>query len=229
MAIAQVQNSASASGAGTPTVASISLSPTAGNTVVVYVTQIVSNTRTYTVSDNIDGTTGWTQAVYLNPTGAAGIWYKQNVPSGITTITVTANTSTTTMSAAATEFSGMGTVTTRDAFDSLNETPTTSNTHTCSASGVTSANPVIAVCAGIFTASGGEINPGTGYNEVPTGFTSGSSLKQYQIFPSGCTSEVGTYTNTTTARSGIGAIALLSGNAAAAGGKPTHYYQQMSQ
>jgi hypothetical protein len=211
MAIAFVGESSNTSGSGNPSVATISYSPTAGNALILFLTQIAASDRTFTISDNIGGTTGWNIRRYVDATSRlVAIGWKANVGSGVTTITVSASTSNTTFAAALAEFSGMGSAITEDTFDSLTES-VSGLTHTCSASGVTSANPVIAACAGIFTNTVTECSPGSGYSEVPSGLVQNQTLKQYRIFASGCTSEVGTWTNTGASRTARSTISLFSG------------------
>lgn len=208
-AIAWVQDSTTV-GVVSGTTGDVSISPTAGNALVVYVGQTGSAGRTYTVSDNVDGTTGWAQAVYNNPGRASGIWYKVNIPSGITTITVAAS-GTAGYQFAASEFSGMGTVITVDDSDSNNEAVGSDN-HQASATGVSSSNEVIAAVAGVLTAAATECNAGTGYTEVINPSSATSRLFEWDILsaPSG---EVGAWTSTGTDRIGVSSIALLSGNA----------------
>lgn len=205
------------------TTATIGLTPTAGNALIVCLGQSGSAIRTYTVSDDVEGTTGWVQIIYANPSRAAGIWAKQSAPSGITTITVTASASTT-FTASAMEWSGFAGTVTSLATDSLLE-GATSTTHTCSAGGLTDASSLLAVTTGCLTAASTECAAGSGYTETPAGQANATALKQWQIFTSGCTSEVGTWTNTGTARIAMSAIALVAG-AGGATGNPWYYYAQ---
>ncbi|HTA29813.1 MAG TPA: hypothetical protein VK731_04980 [Candidatus Cybelea sp.] len=68
----------------------VTVAPTAGHLLVVGVasdTAVASS-----ISDNIGSTTGWTSIGNNHTTGGsyASMWYKKNIPSGMTTITVTA-------------------------------------------------------------------------------------------------------------------------------------------
>jgi hypothetical protein len=223
MAIAFVQESTNAASGGTTT-ATPSISPTAGNALVVFITQSASGTRTYAPTDNIEGATGWTEAAYLNSSGTANVWFKANVPAGITTVTITASAAVT-FTAAVAEFSGFGTTITVDDSDTLLE-GSSSNNHTCSTSGVSSGNEVLSVCAAVMSAAGTECNPGSGYTEVPNPLSQSQTLKQWKRFATGCTNEVGAWSNTGTARIGKSVIALLSGNA---GGGGTTYTSTLNE
>lgn len=89
LAVANVWKHIQASGANATTVA-----PTAGSLLFLCVSQASGTSDTAsTVSDNIDGTTGWVKIDTITETTGIGIgltlYYKKNVPSGITTVTFT--------------------------------------------------------------------------------------------------------------------------------------------
>jgi hypothetical protein len=193
--------------AGTPAVNNVA-GTSAGNALIVFVGQTSSATRTYTVSDNVEGTTGWTQAVYTNPGRATGIWYKANVPAGVTTVTVTPSGAST-YATQVIEVSDMGTTISVDASDSKNESPAVSDNHEASVAGVTSSNNVIAVVAGVLTASATGTNNGPGYTATLTGTT---RLFEYQIFSGGVSGEHGAWVSSGTDRTGVSSIVLLSGD-----------------
>ena len=212
MALAHVQDSTLVTSSGTS--AALSLSPTAGHTLIAFLGVSAATTRTFTVSDDVEGTTGWQTAVFFQDSGTNRVvaaYYKVAAPSGLTAVTITAN-ATQTFKAAASEFSGFGGAVTVDASDS-DVNPVASSVHDCSPAGVSSANPVLAVCAGVLTSVATECDPGTGYAEVPSGAASNNSLFQWRIFASGCTNEQGNWSSTGTNRVGVGAMALLSGAA----------------
>lgn len=213
MAIAHVQDSSAVvTASGNPETASVAFGSnvTAGSMLVVFIAQFTSSVRTYTISDNVVGSTGWTKAKGIASSQEAEVWYRANHTGGSVTISVTHGLSSTVFVAGAAEFSGLGATVTVDASDSLAE-GSNLNSHTCSTSGITSANSVVAACSGVLGAIGTECNPGTGYAEVTSGFVNNSSCFQWKLFPSGCTSETGAWASTGTARQGRSVIALLSG------------------
>lgn len=93
-------------GGGTPTLAnawknvgnggsslSVTVSPTAGSCLAVAVAEYQSTADNTAISDNIGSTTGWTKVVRaVTGDGSVVLWYKANIPSGITTVTLTRST-----------------------------------------------------------------------------------------------------------------------------------------
>lgn len=217
MALSVVQNSAVATASGNPSAAAASISPSSGNALIAFLLQDDGDIRTYTITDNIDGATGWSQAKYYNPGQAAGIWYKVNIPPGITGVTSTVNTGVESHNLIILEVSGFGTAITVDASDQLLDGVGT-DSHKCSNAGISSGNEVLAVCCGVLGANGSECNPGSGYTEIPGSHTSPFFLRQHRIFSSGCTNETGAWTASDT-RVATSVMALLSGNAVGGGGK----------
>lgn len=72
---------------GAATSVGVTITPTAGNLLVLGVTS--DTTDISTPSDNIGGTSGWTNIdVAVQGSNHCSIWYKKNVPSGITTVTL---------------------------------------------------------------------------------------------------------------------------------------------
>lgn len=125
----------------------ISISPTAGNALVVAVTSYLGNNANHAMSDNIDGTTGWvklggTQNGNFDPP-CASLWVKFNVPSGITTLTCTGGVDTLITIAIAHEVSGITTFTGGEAGTNA-QLPTT-NPETASVTNVTAASIFFAV------------------------------------------------------------------------------------
>lgn len=79
----KIENSGGASQSG-------SVAPTATNGLVVGIATAGGTSVLHAVTDNVDGATGWVKVINkdsgANVTGS--IWYKKNIPSGITSITV---------------------------------------------------------------------------------------------------------------------------------------------
>ena len=209
--LTHVQDFTNVTPSGNPLTASTSVSSAAeGNALVVYIKQNASASRTYTVSDNVDGTTGWTKAVAGGASGRiVEIWYKDDIPAGMATVTVTHNQSSGNFITGVSEFSGFGSTMTVEATEELVDA-TGSTTHYASASGLSTANPALSVVIGQMTASFGEGNPGTGYTEVTDGYVDPSGIFEWQISESGFTNERGQWTQTGTPRSGTNIIALFS-------------------
>lgn len=207
MSVSLVQESTQGTGSGS---ASASLTGvTSGNLLVLYVLQEgASATKTYTISDNVSGS--WTQAAYEDPGSnqKAGLWYSIT-PGGNVTVTATVSAGTFTVDAVLNEFSVGGATVSLAAHDGLVDSAA-ATTHTASSAGVSATGLVLALVAGVLNSGGGECTAGTGYTETPAAFSGARMLCQWQAFASGCTNEVGTWTNTTTARTGTSAIALLS-------------------
>lgn len=102
------QKTASGGGGGNPTLANVwkavgnggstlncTVSPTAGSCLVVPVAEYASTADNATVADDVGGTNGWVKAIRaVNTFGSVMLWYKANIPSGITTITLTHSTTT---------------------------------------------------------------------------------------------------------------------------------------
>lgn len=90
MAIARVQEAGNNNvGSQDPYDITISAS-TAGNFLVVFVGSFKFGSTTPAISDNIDGTSGWSTAFDLvGSNRRITCFYKENCPSGITTITIT--------------------------------------------------------------------------------------------------------------------------------------------
>lgn len=79
-------------GGAAATSVAITVSPTAGNTLAVLVGGYSGAVANLTVTDNIDGSTGWTANVVRSPdtsTCKATLFMKSNMPAGVTSITCT--------------------------------------------------------------------------------------------------------------------------------------------
>lgn len=72
------------------------VNPTSGNFLFVAVNQIGASDSNSTCADNIDGTTGWVKIGSVTNTNGIPLgivlFYKKNIPSGVTTITFTPTT-----------------------------------------------------------------------------------------------------------------------------------------
>jgi hypothetical protein len=105
----------------------ITISPTAGNSLYV-LNSSVSNTTTTSdsVSDNIGGTSGWNKidgAVGATVTGCS-VWRKDNIPAGITTLTITTSGSSAPAVAISIELSSTNTTNSQDAHNIIAGTGT---------------------------------------------------------------------------------------------------------
>jgi len=206
------ENNSSAVTTGSVTSANISYTPQAINSMlVVFVGMFGSGVRQFSVSDNIEGSTGWKEVKQYNPDQYVGIFYKENIPNGITTITVQQTGATAAWVMVCAEFSGMGNNVGLDATDS-NTDPSSSSTHFGSAFGISSptVSDLVVVAAGQLEATATECSPGSGYNEVPTGFANNNKLFQYKIISGPAILEKGGWTNTGTARVANSIIGILS-------------------
>jgi hypothetical protein len=232
VALAHVQSTGNigASGGTLTAVLSFSGAVTAGNALFVIINSATgSSTRTYVVSDDVMGTTGWVRHVQRATSATLGneIWANPNHTGGTVTISVTHNAGSGPFTAAAIEFSGFGGTVNLDASDFLNDT-NVADAHVCSTSGVSSANEVIAVCSCWLEAAATSQSAGSGYTIVGSGggqFMSG----QWQHFASGCTNEQGAWTSVGTDRRGRGAIGLFSGVGGGGGGGGTPWYAYAQQ
>lgn len=66
----------------------VTVSPSAGNLLVVCGSSNSGDVSS--ISDNIGGTTGWTKVGSSTQSSFAWIWYKKNIPGGITSISIAA-------------------------------------------------------------------------------------------------------------------------------------------
>ena len=88
----------------------ITISPTAGNLLVCGFSEWQSTADNSAMSDDVGGTTGWTKVVRsVSGNVSVVIWYKANVPSGITTLTYTRSTGATYYDGIVHEISGAST------------------------------------------------------------------------------------------------------------------------
>lgn len=188
---------------------------TAGNAIILFINYTATSTRTFTVSDNVVGSTGWTKAVDFGATLGPEIWYRANHDGGAVTITA-GHASTGAFLCSAAEFSGFGATITVDATDTFTDAGVTDN-HASSDTGVSSANEVVAVIAG--NAEGANFTDANGtassYTEVPAATVNATVWAGFRVFASGATNETGAWVSTGTDRVANSVIALLSGPAAA--------------
>ena len=183
--------------------ANVTITVTAGNRLVVQMVQRASATRTYSVSDTVNG--AWPAAdVYYNNGQAMAIFSFPNAAAGSTTVTVTASSSTN-FSFFLHEVSGTGSTT--PTVDSNNDA-TNGNTHQGGSTGVSTSTGGIVFVAGALNSAAtltvaGSSPAYTNLNATPTN----QILMQYRTYGSGLSGEVGTWTSTGTARAGDGVIA----------------------
>jgi hypothetical protein len=199
---------------GTPPTVPFTISPTAGNALVVMIAQSTASARTYSVidSDDTDGSE-WTKAVG----GSDGsryteIWYRANIPAGITSVTVKHNQSSTTFYAEVQEWNGFGSAITVEDSDTALEGGSSDN-HYCSVTGVTTTEDVVAFAVGLLSSAATECYAGNRFTEIA--FTNGTYLFQYRKMPAGGWT-IGDWWSSGTDRTGQGAIALLKGAGGAA-------------
>lgn len=140
------------------TSAAITVSPTAGNLLVVAVFAYGGVVSAHTVSDNIDSTTGWTlvagqDAGLGNPVNCS-LWYKKNCPAGITAITTSGGVSSVLNLGIAHEVSGASTSApfTAGQFATVQDVAA-ATTHTSgNVSNATPASVIFAICTNsVFT------------------------------------------------------------------------------
>lgn len=217
MALGHVQ-SCSAIGktaGGTTATAAFGSNVTAGNAVVVLVHQYGTSTRTHTITD----TAGATYTSLYDPGGTGQgpeFWICANHPGG-TTPTVTATASgTNNFAVSAAEFSGFGGGASLVGSDWYTD-PGVSDNHQASASGLTYGSECLALLAGA-SLLGANLTNGTalaGYVKMPSGFTDIAIFFAWDIFPSGCTAELGRWDSTGTDRQAMTGIILLAEGGAA--------------
>jgi hypothetical protein len=218
MALSRVQFSGSANALASNAQATVT-TPTTGNLLLAYVILGDAATRTFTLSDDVGGGTGWTQIVYYNPGRGVGLWYKQDVPAGITWVRATLNTGSQNIFLLVSEYAGFGTSTTIEATDTFTDAGNT-NSHKCSSAGISSSNPCFAFLVGYFSSVTGvtDVTATGGYTEETNATT---VCRMYQDFPSGVTANTGPWNSSGTARTGSAAMGLLSAGAAPSSGQPT--------
>jgi hypothetical protein len=210
--LAPVQTRPNVGATGSPLTATDTLTVTAGNAVFVAIgSNTAASTRNYTVSDDVMGTTGWRRDVSRSAANAFGceIWVNPNHTGGTVTITVTHGQGSGGFTISVGEFSGFGGTVVCDASDFFID-PNVADNHVCSSSGVSSANEVMAICAGWLEAAATSTAAGSGYTLMGSGGNQ-FLVGQYQHFPAGCANEQGAWTSTGTDRRGRGAIGLFSG------------------
>lgn len=140
-------------GVGSGTSCTVTVSPTAGNLMVVVIAGYLGTVSNHAVSDNIDGTTGWVAIAEIASASAANnisMWYKKNVPSGVTTLTLDGGASTLAINGNAHEVSGCSTTApfTSGEYSATSSSPVaTTNPVTGSATNAT-ANSIFFACCG---------------------------------------------------------------------------------
>lgn len=158
-------------GGGSPTIANawknvgnsgssinVTVSPTSTSCLVVGIAEYQSTANNTAVSDNIGGTTGWTKVIRaVNGDGCVVFWYKANIPSGITTISVTLSTGASYYNVHVHEIAGANTSTPFTTGESSSATGASSTANTGTVTTAT-ANSIL---VGITTPSDEGINPAT--------------------------------------------------------------------
>lgn len=95
------------------TTVNVTVAPTATNFLCATLTCFGGAHANHAVSDNIGGTTGWVKVVGLADAGSGeySLWYKPNVPAGITTVTTNGGAATVSVIGIVQEASGVTTFT----------------------------------------------------------------------------------------------------------------------
>jgi hypothetical protein len=182
--------SATASGNGSATVTLNGV--TAGNTILVAVTQAASGTRTYSA-------TNYTSEVANNGNGrVAAILRRFSCPAGTNSITVNANTGTLAILVTAIEVEPLELVSTGSSTD-----PTTQTTHDCASTGLDVSIDALLFGVGVLTASGGTVTPASGYSSAGTGT---GQMVQYRRSDAGVVADKATWSSTNT-RQGTNVLA----------------------
>lgn len=220
MALSHVQSCSAIAKVASSTTATVSFGSnvTAGNAVVVLVHQYGTSNRTHTVTDSA----GATYTKLYDPGGTnqgPEFWICANHPGGTTpTVTVTADVINN-YSASAAEFSGFDGSASLVGSDWYTDPGVTDN-HQASASGLTYATECLALIAG-GSLLGTNLTNSTalgGYAKMPSGYTDVSIFFAWDIFPSGCTAELGRWDSTGTDRQAMAGIILLAASGGGGGG-----------
>jgi hypothetical protein len=188
--ITHVQDFGNVVAVGGTLTATTSVDVTPGNTLVVFVRQTSSAVRTYTVSDDQDGTVGWNQLISTT-TGSymSGIWYKEQVSPNISLVTVTHGQGTGNFITGVSEFTGFGSTVTVVATTSRTDGSTSRLIHHASEVGLTASEEVLSVVAGQTTSTFTEGEPGIGYTEVTNGYASNQGIFQHEVLSAASTSQ----------------------------------------
>ena len=137
---------------------SVTVSPTAGSCLAVGVAEYQSAADNTSISDNVDGTTGWTKAIRAaNSDGSVVLWYKKNIPSGVSSVVLTRSTGASYYNCHVIEISGANTSSPFTTGESSSATGSSSTANTGTVTTAT-ANSIL---VGITTPSDEGINPAT--------------------------------------------------------------------
>lgn len=185
---------------------------TAGRALAVAAHYVGTSVRTFVVSDDIVGTTGWVRHARYSGAGGPEIWVHPSHPGGAVVVTVTHNNNNGDFRCAGAEIDGFGgTVTLVDSDIFLD--PATTLTHYCADPGLTSVANVFALAAG------GAMGSSMTDSSVPTGWTDITSgiwlMFGGKDFPTGLTADRAEWASTGTVRVSRGVMVLLSGAAPA--------------
>lgn len=205
-----VQDSAVTTVTAPTATGTVAITPTAGNLLVVFVSGGIT-TNSGNVSDDVEGTQNWMRLASISGLAQreVAIWIKLEAPNGLTTITVT-SIGFDTYEFAASEFSGLGKSQRLYVGDQVSDV-TSQTTHQGSALGMTFTTSTIFVVAGRINSVQTECNPGTGYTEVPSGYTNGQHLYQWKIAPGAINAEVGAWSNTGSPAPSVTAMVAIRG------------------
>ena len=152
---------------------SVTVSPSAGSCLAVGVAEYDSTTDNTSISDDIDGTTGWVKVIRIaSVSDSVVLWYKANIPAGITAITLTRSTGATYYNCHVHEISGANTTTpfTTGESASASGSGTTANTGTVTTA---TANSIMVA----ITSTDGSGNPES--FTLNAGSTSGGTWSHY--------------------------------------------------
>lgn len=197
-----------------PAVASFTFgaSVTPGSTLIVMSIMDASNNRFFSISDSVQGSTGWVAQLFTDGSISyrqSYIWTNANHPGGSVSVTVV-NSGSGVFKCFGMEWNGFGTEVTLEAGDFILESPSSFG-HSASVAGLSSPVECLAIL-GCETQSNSIITLDSGYSNPMVSQNYTRYAAGYQIFPSGVSGEHGSWT-TSIARPGMSILGLLSGNA----------------
>ncbi len=185
----------------------------ANQSIVVWVMQADTLTRTFSVSSSLDG--ALEEVGYYNPSAAVGVWLLRDATIGTHTLPVTTSTAGASFHGGAQVIEDLGTgtilVDTQDA-------ATNGSSHVSGATGVTTSTATFVICVGCLSGSVTTKTPGSGYTELLGPPATGARYAQYRDFASGVTLEQGAFTTTGTTRRNRGLLVAFPEAASGGGG-----------
>jgi len=168
LAIANCWKARASSGSGV----TVTVAPTSGNLLVVCVGEYGSTADDSSISDDIDGSTGWTKVVRVARTNySCVVWYKKNIPSGITAVTFTKSTSSSYYTAIVHEVSGASTSSPFTTGESSSNNGTSTTNPTSGSATTATSNSILFACVSnadpsatsLYTANGTGSTPSSGW------------------------------------------------------------------